>query len=83
MQVTGINDIDTIVNVIIQGQQQTGSLKKNGEDLSKEIQNFETQIFEMQSEIDKNLSEGGLDSRKTRRLKDLEAKVNKTKKELI
>lgn len=37
----------------------------------------------MQSEIDKNLVDGGLDSRKTRRLKDLELKVYKTKKEKI
>ena len=35
----------------------------------------------MQSEIDKNLDEGGKDSRKTRRLKELEAKVIKTKGE--
>ena len=31
-------------------------------ELNNEIENFETQIFEMQSEIDRNLAEGGQDS---------------------
>ena len=28
-------------------------------EMNSEIENFETQIFEMQSEIDRNLAEGG------------------------
>jgi len=41
-------------------------------ELNLEIENYETQILEMQSEIDRNLQEGGLDSQKHRLIKDLE-----------
>ena len=33
-------------------------------ELNQEIESFETQILEMQTEIDRNLAEGGVDSRK-------------------
>jgi hypothetical protein len=44
-------------------------------ELNLEIENYETQILEMQSEIDRNLQEGGLDSQKHRLIKDLEKKL--------
>ena len=51
-------------------------------EMNSEIENFETQIFEMQSEIDRNLAEGGQDSQKRRAIKELEEKLRKTNEEV-
>ena len=51
-------------------------------ELNHEIDNYETQIFEMQSEIDRNLKEGGQDSQKRKAIKELEKKLKLTNNEV-
>lgn len=62
MSATGINDIDQLVKTFIQAEEKNFAIFKFVNELNLEIENYETQIFEMQSEIDKNLAEGGQDS---------------------
>jgi hypothetical protein len=51
-------------------------------ELNSEVENYETQIFEMQSEIDRNLQECGHDSYKRKAIKELERKLIKTKEDI-
>jgi predicted RNase H-like nuclease (RuvC/YqgF family) len=83
MQATGINDIDQIVKTFIQAEEKNFAIFKFVNELNIEIENYETQIFEMQSEIDKNLAEGGQDSQKRRQIKELERKLNSTNESII
>lgn len=83
MHATGINDLNLLVKTIVQGEEKNFALFKFVNELNSEIENFETQIFEMQSEIDRNLAEGGQNSQKRQRLQELQTKLNKTKSELI
>lgn len=78
MQATGIRDLDQLVKTFIQAEEKNFALFKFVNELNLEIENYETQIFEMQSEIDRNLAEGGHDSQKRRVIKDLEGKLNRT-----
>jgi hypothetical protein len=50
------------VKTFIQAEEKNFAVFKFVNELNIEIENYETQIFEMQSEIDKNLAEGGQDS---------------------
>jgi predicted RNase H-like nuclease (RuvC/YqgF family) len=83
MQATGIKYIDQLVNTFIQAEEKNFALFKFVNELNLEIENYETQIFEMQSEIDRNLAEGGHDSQKSRVIKDLEKKVNSANKSIV
>jgi len=62
MQATGISDIQLLVKSFIQAEERNFALFKFVNELNSEIENYETQIFEMQTEIDRNLAEGGQDS---------------------
>ena len=55
MQVTGNENLKEIVNNFIKGEDKKFSLFKLTNELNEEIKNFEIQIFEIQSEIDRNL----------------------------
>ena len=61
-EATGIQDTDTIVKNFITAEEKTFTLFKFVNELNQEIENYETQIVEMQGEIDRNLAEGGHDS---------------------
>jgi len=82
MAAIGIRDIQLLVTAFIQGEEKNFAMFKFVNELNNEIENYETQILEMQSEIDKNLAEGGQDSQKRRAIKELEKKLNKTRKEI-
>ena len=75
-EATGIQDTDALVKQFIAGEEKTFTLFKFVNELNQEIENYETQIVEMQSEIDRNLAEGGQDSQKRRVIKELETKLN-------
>mgnify|MGYP006104921873 CR=1 FL=1 len=75
MAAIGINDADLLINQFIKAEEKNFALFKFVNELNLEIENYETQILEMQSEIDRNLQEGGLDSQKHRLIKDLEKKL--------
>ena len=62
MAATGISDLQKLVKHFIQNEEKNFTLFKFVNELNSEIDNFETQIFEMQSEIDTNLAVGGQDS---------------------
>lgn len=78
MAASGITDIDHFVKIFNQAEEKNFALFKFVNELNVEIENFETQIFEMQTEIDKNLAEGGHDSNKRRMIRDLEKKLTRT-----
>lgn len=59
MTATGITDINQLVKSFIQNEEKNFTMFKFVNELNHEIENYETQIFEMQSEIDRNLAEGG------------------------
>lgn len=76
---TGIHDIDVLVKNFIQAEEKNFALFKFVNELSNEIENLETQINEMQIEIDRNRGHGSTtDLSKKRALKDLEEKLSKT-----
>ena len=62
MSATGITDLNQLTKTFIQAEEKNFAMFKFVNELNSEIENFETQIFEMQSEIDRNLAEGGQDS---------------------
>lgn len=82
MSATGITDLDELTRLFIQGEEKNFAMFKFVNELNSEIENFETQIFEMQSEIDRNLAEGGQDSQKRKAIKEMENKLNKTNEEI-
>ena len=82
MSATGINDIDQLVKTFIQAEEKNFAIFKFVNELNVEIENYETQIFEMQSEIDKNLAEGGQDSQKRKVIKELERKLADAKEQI-
>ena len=82
MAATGISDLQKLVKMFIQNEEKNFTLFKFVNELNSEIDNFETQIFEMQSEIDTNLAVGGQDSQKRRLIKELEKKLSVTKDEI-
>ena len=57
MAATGINDIELLVKNFIQGEERNFSMFKFINDINEQIDTFEAQIMEMQTEIDKNLEE--------------------------
>jgi hypothetical protein len=59
MEATGNDNLKEIVNSFIKGEEKKFSLFKLINELNEEIKNFEIQIFEIQSEIDRNLEQGG------------------------
>ena len=75
MESTGIQDLDLITKMFIQGEEKTFKMFKFVRELNQEIESFETQILEMQTEIDRNLAEGGLDSRKQKEIKEMDKKL--------
>lgn len=83
MSATGITDLDELTKLFIQGEEKNFAMFKFVNELNSEIENFETQIFEMQSEIDRNLAEGGQDSQKRKAIKEMEKKLNKTNEEVL
>ena len=62
MSATGINDLQQLTKIFVQSEEKCFTLFKFVNELNHEIENYETQIFEMQSEIDRNLAECGQDS---------------------
>lgn len=82
MAATGITDIGVLVQTFIQAEEKNFALFKFVNELNQEIENYETQIFEMQSEIDRNLAEGGQDSQKRKQVKELEKKLAMTNEEI-
>mgnify|MGYP003330296223 CR=1 FL=1 len=62
MAANGINDLSELMRTFIQAKKKNLAMFKFVNELNSEIENFETQIFEMQCEIDRNLAEGGEDS---------------------
>jgi predicted RNase H-like nuclease (RuvC/YqgF family) len=82
MQATGISDLELLVNKFIKGEEQNFALFKFVNELNSEIDNYETQIFEMQSEIDRNLQDCGHDSYKRKAIKELEVKLVKTRQDI-
>jgi len=75
MESTGIQDIDLITKMFIQNEEKNFKMFKFVRELTQEIESFETQILEMQTEIDRNLAEGGLDSRKQKEIKEMDKKL--------
>jgi len=75
MESTGIQDIDLITKIFIQNEEKNFKMFKFVRELTQEIESFETQILEMQTEIDRNLAEGGLDSRKQKEIKEMDKKL--------
>ena len=71
-----------LVKAFIQAEEKSFALFKFVNEMNQEIENYETQIFEMQSEIDRNLAEGGQDSQKRKAIKELEKKLSRTKEEV-
>lgn len=71
MKHTGIDKIDVLVNKFIQGEEKNFALFKFVNELNAEVDNFETQIMEMQSEIDRNLAEGGQGSVKRKEIQEM------------
>ena len=69
------------MKTFIQAEEKNFAIFKFVNELNIEIDNYETQIFEMQSEIDKNLAEGGQDSQKRKVIKELERKLTDAKDE--
>ena len=82
MAAIGVYDAELLINQFIKAEEKNFALFKFVNELNLEIENFETQILEMQSEIDRNLQEGGLDSQKHRMIKDLEKKLTFTKNQI-
>lgn len=82
MHATGIQDLQVLVKTFVEGEEKNFALFKFVNELNNEIDNYETQIFEMQSEIDKNLAEGGKDSQKRKAIKELEKKLIKAQSEI-
>jgi hypothetical protein len=75
MESTGIQDLDLTTKMFIQGEEKNFKMFKFVRELNQEIESFETQILEMQTEIDRNLAEGGLDSRKQKEIKEMDKKL--------
>ena len=69
------------MKTFIQAEEKNFAIFKFVNELNIEIENYETQIFEMQSEIDKNLAEGGQDSQERKVIKELERKLTDAKDE--
>jgi len=82
MEATGIKDLDLLVKMFVQGEDKNFKLFKFVRELIQEIENFETQIFEMQSEIERGLAEGGASSKKNQEIKEMERKLVKTMTEI-
>lgn len=71
MSATGIGDLDELTKTFIQAEEKNFALFKFVNELNSEIESFETQIFEMQCQIDRNLAEGGEDSQKRKAIKEM------------
>lgn len=82
MSATGISDLSQLTRTFIQAEEKNFAMFKFVNELNSEIENFETQIFEMQCEIDRNLAEGGEDSQKRKAIKELEKTLTKTNDEV-
>jgi hypothetical protein len=81
MAATGIKDLGALVKSFIQGEEKNFALFKFVNELNAEVDNFETQIMEMQSEIERNLAEGGQGSVKRQEIKEMEGKLKKVRAE--
>ena len=76
---TGIHDIDRLVQNFIQAEENNFALFKFVNDLSNEIEVLESQISEMQEELEKNRGQGqSTDNNRKKILKELEEKLSKT-----
>ena len=76
---TGIHDIDKVVHNFIQAEENNFALFKFVNDLSNEIEILESQISEMQEELERNRGAGqSTDNHRRRILKELEEKLSKT-----
>jgi coiled-coil domain-containing protein 63/114 len=82
MSATGITDINQLTKTFIQAEEKNFALFKFVNELNSEIESFETQIFEMQCQIDRNLAEGGEDSQKRKAIKEMEKTLTKTNGEI-
>lgn len=83
MAATGINDLGMLVENFIKGEEKNFALFKFVNEINAENELFETQILEMQSEIDRNLAEGGQGSKKRQEIKDMESKLNRAREEIV
>lgn len=59
MAATGINDLDVLVKNFIKGEERNFSEFEFINKTNEEIETFEAQILEMQTEIDKSMAESG------------------------
>ena len=76
---TGITDINFLVKKFIQQEEKNFTLFKFVNEMSNEIENLQTQIEEMEGEIEKNRGTGtNPDNSKKKNLKELEEKLSKT-----
>ena len=82
MSATGISDLSQLTRTFIQAEEKNFALFKFVNELNSEIENFETQIFEMQCEIDRNVAEGGEDSQKRKAIKEMEKTLTKTNEQI-
>jgi hypothetical protein len=64
MHATGISELELLTKAFIHGEEKNFAMFKFVNELNTEIDNFETQILEMQLEIDRNMKECGHDSYK-------------------
>ena len=78
---TGIHDIDELVNTFIKAEENNFTLFKFVNDLSNDIENTESQIKEMKTELDSYMGKGmSTDNQRRKLLDDLEEKLIKTQK---
>ena len=82
MSATGISDLSQLTRIFIQAEEKNFALFKFVNELNSEIENFETQIFEMQCEIDRNVAEGGEDSQKRKAIKEMDKTLTKTNEQI-
>lgn len=81
MAATGISDLDLLLKTFIQTEEKNFALFKFVNEQNTECENLENQVFEMQTEIDKSLQEGG-HSNKRNEVQKLQKKLTSTNYEI-
>lgn len=82
MEATGIFDLDKLVKNFNVNEEKNFLLFKHVNELNQEIEKYDLQIIEMQSEIDINLASGGHDNPKRKAVNELVEKFNSANEEI-
>lgn len=83
MKALQFTNLEDLVTCFVKAEEKNFSLFKFVNELNNEIDNFKTQILEIETEIKRNFDEGGHDSLKRKAIKELEKKLQNTKQSII